>query len=120
MVFTSEAFRLMQIQIGKASIDARPIEWNEEDWDGTGHNKDGDSIQPTHYMTVCPHCSQGFKFHVDDIKVVDILFHVRCTECGVGEVDDYKEEEDVPYVEIPFIDPIEVGVLMSANIIKNE
>ena len=121
MVFTPEAFRLIQVGIDNIEVDARPVEWNEEDYDGTGHNRDGETIIPTAYMTTCPHCSQGIRFTVEDIIVIQTMYHVICPECNAGHIEQHDKHEKsyVVYEEIPFIDPIEAGMLIIDRMIDD-
>lgn len=116
MVYTPEAFRLIQIIINGVEVDARPIAWNEPDTDGTGRNKEGESIQAVEYITTCPHCSQGLQFHGIDIVVIGGIYYVKCTSCGAGDMTANEDHREDPYYieynEIPFIDPIEAGILV--------
>jgi len=86
MVFTPTAFALIDIMVDNIGVDARPIEWNEPDEDGTGHGKSGNPIIPTRYLSVCPHCGQSFEFNASDILVFNDQKCVGCSSCDVGWV----------------------------------
>lgn len=63
-------FSLIDIMICDEQTQARPIEFDNDDHDGTGLMKNGKYIIPIKFMTTCQFCLQLIEFTVFDMFMI--------------------------------------------------
>lgn len=64
-------YDMIKIVIKDEETYARPIEWNEADYDGTGNTKDGYELLATKYMTTNPKNGQLIHIFSIDLEKLD-------------------------------------------------
>lgn len=132
---TPDGYTLMPVYIGPHMVYSRPIEWNAEDVDGFGNDKEGKPVKAVRWHSTCPECAQLIDFDNSKIFTDGKDLFVACEECGTGstsektalssakveEKDDvFEDEEDLHDSWLPmsktttsmFVDPISAGKIM--------
>jgi hypothetical protein len=122
-------YDLIYVRVGSEVLQARPIAWDREVWDGEGNDREGNPVEAIEFVTTCPHCANLIQFKKDEIyytSEADVSISDRwavggaptdvgCVTCGVGnpklEVNDSVEEEPkIAVVRTSFKDPIADGL----------
>ena len=110
-------YSLKDVLVGSEMVSARPVGWDKVDYDGFGHDKDGEDVQAIEWASTCPSCGDLLQFIVTDIFKLNDNYCVECKECGAGKrpegldisnpIDPEKMLEN--YVDVSFVDPIKSG-----------
>ena len=117
------AYGLLNIIIKGQTVAARPIEWDKPDHTGHGQGRDGVELNPTKYVTTCPHCSQLLMFSPTELYISNNMpLNLMCTECGVGGPKSQNQTSPDMSMTAPdnepivvFRDPIAEGLLSTDN-----
>jgi len=112
-----ECYELISVKVKFETIQARPVAWDREIYDGVGNDKNGNQAIPTEFHATCPHCGNLIHFATVDIyKDVDKHDNVKCLICNAGVVSLEEIESKGPDPEVikafeeMFVDPIASGV----------
>ena len=108
----TECYGLKDVVVGKESIMARPVGWDKEDYDGFGHDKDGNDVNAIQWHATCPACAQLLDFEHKDVYVVDNVEYVGCSSCKTGEKPEISGISGLAKEELGISNPVDIEELV--------
>lgn len=110
-------YEFIDIKIKNEMIQARPVAWDREIYDGFGNDRHGKPVLATEFEATCPFCGNLIHFSKESIyKDSSKNDNIKCQECNAGNIN----VEDTGQVKTEkvaikankevFIDPIASGL----------
>jgi len=114
----TQCYQLIDVVCKGQQLQARPVEWDREDYTGFGKDRKGTEVKAVGFHTTCPNCGNLIAFKSTELYVGKNKSenNVKCGQChyGTDKQDVVKEDKSVVHkiaklkVEVvePTIEPV--------------